>query len=61
MVIRFWIITMFLVVLGPVNPEATLKGNRHLFLCAQSRATVVGLGATGLSLARFLSRRRARS
>jgi len=28
-----------------------------LFQCAQSRATVVGLGATGLSLARFLSRR----
>ncbi len=28
-----------------------------MFLCAQSRATVVGLGATGLSLARFLSRR----
>ena len=28
-----------------------------MFQCAQSTATVVGLGATGLSLARFLSRR----
>jgi len=31
-----------------------------VFQCAQARATVVGLGATGLSLARYLARRGAR-